>query len=385
MIYYRVMRILHVGKHYPPHYGGMETALQNIAEGLLDAGDEVTVLVAGSGSLQKREVIRGAGPGKAGTLVRVATLGHLNSQPLTLDLVHALRCAVREFQPELIHLHLPNPLAAAAWLIYRKLEGGPQPVLAVWHHADMRRQRLGRQIVRPLIIACLGQAAGVCVSSPAGVSARELAGVRPRVRVIPFGIDLPAKMNLQTDHRENFLFIGRLVPYKGLPILLRALARVPAARLDIVGTGPQASELKQLVFALDLADRVHFSGDLPWPGLNTKLAEARALVLPSIDASETFGLVQLEAMAAGTAVIASDLKTGIAGVGEFGVTGLLVIPGDSADLADALAKLQQDPGLAIRMGAAGRKRYLELFTRQRMITELRSWYRDLLQSRARKG
>jgi len=374
------MRILHLGKYYHPHNGGMETVLRNIAEGLLDSGDEVAVIAAGPGTLPGGAELAASG-GRTGRLFGTPCLGQWFSQPLTWDLVHTLRRAVSDFQPDLVHLHLPNPLGAAAWLAYGALEPGPHPVLAVWHHADMHRQKVGRIALRPLVRACLGRAAGISVSTQALAEvSRELRGMESKVRVIPFGIDQPVVDQAGERATGPFLFVGRLVRYKGLGVLLKALDLVPDARLEIVGTGPREEYLRGLAQELGLGDRVEFLGRLSEPELARHLAGARALVLPSLDAGETFGLVQLEAMATGKAVIASDLPTGVTEVGRAGTTGLLVPPGDVQALGAALKRLQEDPGLARDMGAAGKERYLERFTRDRMITDLRRWYRDLISS-----
>lgn len=373
------MRILHVGKHYPPHTGGMETVLENIAQGLLHEGDDVAVLAASPDAVRRRTSIGDPDTGRRGILVLSACPGQWNSQPLTWDLVRDLRDLLREFSPHIVHLHLPNPLGAGAWLAWAAWAAEPRPTLAVWHHADMVRQKLGGRLVRPLVRKCLGQAAGICVSSAALAGAStELKGLSDRVEVIPFGIAPPAVTAPADRGPDNFLFVGRLVAYKGVSVLVEAMARVPAARLQIVGEGPRRRSLQEQVTRLGLDDRITFAGEVSPLELAARLAGARALVLPSVDGGETFGLVQLEAMAAGKAVIASDLPSGVSQVGEAGRTAILVPPRDVTALAEALARIQADPELARRMGDAGRQRYQEHFTRSRMIADLRGWYRRLL-------
>ncbi len=113
-------------------------------------------------------------------------------------------------------------------------------------------------------------------------------------------------------------------------------------------------------------------------GVAGHLTRARALVLPSMDASETFGLVQLEAMAAGVPVIASDLATGVREVGEPGRTCLLVPPGETGPLADAMTSLLDDPEFVGKLGAAGRRRFQDRFTREAMLDRLLDWYSSLI-------
>jgi rhamnosyl/mannosyltransferase len=153
---------------------------------------------------------------------------------------------------------------------------------------------------------------------------------------------------------------------------------VPAASLVIVGEGPLEDALREQAGRLAIQERVEFVGTLAEAGIAARLTTARALVLPSIDASEAFGLVQLEAMAAGVPVVATDLPTGVPEVGVPGETGFLVPPGDSAALAAALAELQSDGDTSRRLGEAARRRFAGHYARERMIERLLAWYEDVM-------
>lgn len=373
------MRILHIGKYYPPFLGGMETVLWNLTEGLLDRSCEVTVLTAGDEPLDRQETVVGPGSGRRGRLVRASVYGHLNSQPLTLTMMSLIRREIALSTPDLVHLHLPNPLAAAAWLALAAGRCQGSPPLAVWYHADITRQRVGRLLVRPIVNGCLKQAVGISVSSETlALQSPVLAPWQDKVGVIPFGID-PAPWNKITPSLDGpFLFVGRLVPYKGLDVLLEAMVRVPEAGLVIVGDGPLESRLVEQAAQSGIAGRVVFAGPMVQAGVVEHLTRARALVLPSVDASETFGLVQLEAMAAGVPVIASDLATGVREVGESGQTCLLVPPGDVGALAGAMTRLLENAAYAGELGAAGRRRFQDRFTRGKMIDRLMEWYSSLV-------
>ena len=374
------MKILHIGKYYPPYRGGMETALANLAEGLLDAGCEVSLVTAGDRRTDQCEVICGPQSGRTGRLVRAGVRGVFNSQPVTPGMVGLLRRELDLFRPDLVQLHLPNPLAAAAWLALEATGAPHRPPLTIWYHADITRQRLGRRLLSPVLNRCLARAAGISVSSTALADLSPvLAPYRQKVAVIPFGIQPQPWLGVVPQLDGPFLFVGRLVGYKGVAGLFEALAAVPGAALVVVGEGPLRETLRKQGERLGILPRVSFVDTLDENGIAGHLGRARALVLPSIDASEAFGLVQLEAMGAGVPVIATDLPTGVPEVGVAGVTGLLVPPGDSQALAAALSRLHGDQALARRLGQAGRERFRSQFTRATMIARLVAWYAEILQ------
>jgi glycosyltransferase involved in cell wall biosynthesis len=382
------MRILQLGKFYPPVRGGMETVLRHMCEGLLDRGHEVLALVAASGRRGGREEIVSRRTGRGGVLVRCGTVAVVASQPLCPGLPRSLWRGLRDFAPDVVQLHLPHPVACALALALLKLRPGAR--LAVWYHADITRQRLVGRLLWPLLRSCLQRADGVAVSSQAladGSPVLTSSSCRPRV--IPFGID-PAEWHSRTgvpsqgqpvgDPDRPFLFVGRLVYYKGLEPLLAALQRVDAARLVIVGEGPLRGRLAREIDRRKLAGRVRLAGELEEEEMRQAMAHARALILPSTLPSETFGVVQLEAMAAGLPVISTRLPTGVAEVNEDGRTGRLVAPGDSASLAAAMRELIERPDLGQAWGEAGRRRVSDLFHRDAMATALESWYGELLAS-----
>jgi rhamnosyl/mannosyltransferase len=371
------MRILQIGKYYPPARGGMETVLGDLCGGLRRDGHDVAVLVHAVDPATTREPLEPTAPG-LGRLVRSGVRGTLASQPLSPGYLTELRRLVRETAPELVMLHWPNPWAAAALLAVRgDLPAGCRTT--VWYHADITRQRLGGLLLQPLLRATLARTDGIAVSTASlRDGSRPLRNCRERVRVIPFGIDVES-WDLPTRPGEGaLLFVGRLVYYKGLELLLEAVARLPGLELEIVGDGPLLKTLSRRAGRADLAGRVRLHGALDDAALRGLMTRCGALVLPSLRNSETFGLVQLEAMAAGLPVVSTRLPTGVAEVNVEGETGLLAAPGDVDDLMAALTRLRDEPGLARSLGAAGRCRVREFYHRDRMVAEVADWYRALL-------
>lgn len=363
------MRIVQIGKYHPPAKGGMETVLGLIGAGLSQRGHDVWTIAASEGGAPVSDEER---------TVRCRSLGTIASQPFTPSLPFALRRVFRSARPDIVTLHWPNPLAALALVLTRRaLPRGAR--LTVWYHADITRQRLGAALLRPLLDDLLDRADGIAVSSSTlRDGSSRLAGRADKVAIIPFGIDA-AGWRLSTRPGEGpLLFVGRLVYYKGLELLLDALETLPDAGLEIVGDGPLRGALAARAEAPGLRDRVRFHGELDDADLRAVMSRCGALVLPSLMRSETFGLVQIEAMAAGLPVISTQLPTGVAEVNLHGRTGLLVPPGDRAALAEAMATVLRDPVQARRWGAAGRERVETHFGHLRMIEALAGWYGTLL-------
>jgi glycosyltransferase involved in cell wall biosynthesis len=177
--------------------------------------------------------------------------------------------------------------------------------------------------------------------------------------------------------------VGRLIEIKGHGVLLEALARaraeLPDVTLELAGDGPLEPELRAAVARLELGGAVRFLGHVAPP---TPVYErAEIVVVPSF--GEGFGMVALEAMERGRAVIASDVG-GLPEIVEAGETGLTVPPGDAAALARAIVELGRDPARTARLGAAGRERALSEFSQERCTARTEELYLAALETGARR-
>src|SRR6185295_12987282 len=202
-------------------------------------------------------------------------------------------------------LHEPNPIAGTAlWL------RTPANRLVIWHHSDLLRPWWALPTYSRFVQQMLyGRADCVIVSSPP-LAESALVQCARRVAVIPFGIDLERYRRTDPERRARIeairaaapgprlLFVGRLVYYKGLHVLLAAAHKWPGSVM-IVGEGPLEAELRAQAATLGLADRVQFVGRVSHDDLPAYYQACGALVLPSIARTEAFGVVQVEAMAAG--------------------------------------------------------------------------------------
>jgi glycosyltransferase involved in cell wall biosynthesis len=239
--------------------------------------------------------------------------------------------------------------------------------------AAYRRAGRGREALRR---------ADLVVSYSSAVD-RHLAinGVERR-RVIPLFTTMAALAGSGHAQRRRVVFAGRVIEEKGIDVLIRA-ARSVDAEFVICGDGRRLEAMRRLAERLGVAQRVRFTGWLGGERLALELAEASVLALPSIW-PEPFGLVGIEALAAGRPVVASATG-GIEDWLEHGVNGLRVPPGDPAALAAALNELLADPARQAAMGAAGRRLVAARFSRERHVAALAAAYRMARASWAGEG
>ena len=371
------MKVLHVGKYYPPVPGGMERVLQLLCEGERRQVDS-RALVAGTHRTTVHEVRNGVPVTRAG---RLATIGSVGLSPsLPFEVLRAPR--------DITVLHEPNPVALVADCVTR----GRGPLLVYFHSEVVRAEWKYALLYRPFLRRVLNRAARIIVASPSMAErAEQLAPYRHKCVVIPYGIDTaPLALTAAVRARAAslraelgtplVLFTGRLVPYKGVDVLLRAMARM-AARLVVVGDGPLRGALEAQARATCLG-RVTFAGTVADEELTALYHACDVFVLPSVTRAEAFGMVQIEAMACGKPVVSTSVPSGVPWVNQHDETGLIVPPGDANALARALQCLVENPALRARLGDEGRCRVAREFTAARMAERTVALYREVLAGEA---
>jgi len=368
----RRLRILHVGKFYPPVRGGMETVLQTLCRGEL-LTVQTRALVMNRSRKTTHDVVDGVPVTRVASLLTVGAVAVAPTLPLLLA-----RSAA-----DLLVLHEPNPMALLAYFIAR-----PRVPLIIWFHSEVVRPGWRYRIFyRPLLEFALRRVSRVVVASPPMVDAPALTADRAKCVVIPYGLDvdryqatatLVARAEALRERAASpiLLFVGRLVRYKGLDVLLRALPGLDA-QLVIVGDGPLRGALETMVRELHIGDRVRLTGEVTDEDRLAWLHACAALVLPSTTRQEAFGMVQLEAMLCGRPVVSTDLPTGVPWVNVDGETGFVVPAGDVASLRGALERLVADGDLRQTLGAAARQRVLKMFTADSMCAATLALYQSL--------
>jgi glycosyltransferase involved in cell wall biosynthesis len=368
------MKVVHIFKDfYPPTTGGIEQHMSLLC-GRLSRKVEVTVLVPSRSRRRTEEGIKGV------RVIRVPEFGRFASVPLCPTTPFELR----RLNPDIVHLHFPNPMGDLAYLL-----GGNRAPLVLTYHSDIIKQKIFLPLYNPVLQWLLGKAHRILVSSEEYIeSSNLLSGFRRKCTLVPFGIELENSVLRDGEEAEAasfrrntgdwiVLFVGTHRYYKGLEILLQAMAQVPGC-LVAAGRGTDGDALRNLASRFGIAHKVVLCGEVSDARLRILMNSADVFVLPSIDRCEAFGIAQLEAMACAKPVIASDLPTGVRFVTQHGVTGLLVKPGDPAALAEALNRMFRDSSMRETMGRAARQRVEQEFTADRMADRTLGVYREVL-------
>lgn len=368
-----MLKVIHICKHYP-RMGGIETYIRTLCSGLTKSV-ELTVLACNNRLSTEDVNIDGV------RVIKVPTMGEILSMPLGLTMPFWLR----KLKADVIHLHHPYPLGELSCLLTR-----PKAKIVVTWHSDIVKQKTALRFYRPFLLELLRRCDRIIAPTPRHIENSSFLGrFTHKCEVIPFGInteqfsmDDHQKRQAVGDIRRQYggkivLFVGRLVYYKGLEHLIRAMQMVDAGLL-VLGQGPLEGQLKNLVGRLGLSDKVIFVGPVGDKELVDYYHACDVFVLPSDRKSEAFGIVQLEAMAAGKPVVSTDLPTGVPWVNQHGKTGLVVQPGAPAALALAINMLLDNPVTSLELGANGRRRVLEHFSMGQMVQNTLRLYEELL-------
>lgn len=371
------IKVLQVNKLYDPFIGGVEKVVQQIAEGL-SAQTNMRVLVCNEKKEDVTEVIHGVRVHRSGSF------GMLGNMPLSVKFLRDLKKVSKGC--DILHFHMPFPIGDLAGLL-----SGYQGKVVVWWHSDVVRQKKMMLLYRPVMERFLKRADAIIVATQGHIDGSAYLGpYKDKCRVIPFGVNPEiekkadqwvAEKKAKEEKREHtpvrFLFVGRLVYYKGCKTLLEAFASVRNAELVMIGEGPLKQELICLAERLEVSERVHFLGNVEDAVLDENFAACDVFVLPSIARSEAFGLVQTEAMVYEKPVINTNLPSGVPYVSIHKQTGLTVEPEDVKGLADAMNWMVGHKEEREEMGKRARARVKECFQLQDMLDGVLALYREL--------
>ena len=341
------MKALIVSKYFYPSRGGVESNAFYVARELVKRGVEVTVLA--SGETRSTEKIKGI------RVVRLPTWFTFGNAPISPGIFWQI--LGEDF--DVINLHEPNPpqnfLAYLALLFKRK------PVV-VTYHSDIVPYSFQISLFKFFYVDIFQRyflfrrAKRIMPTSPNYIEMSDiLPHFRYKLSVVPNGVDLSVFKPKNIRHSgKRILFVGRLIYYKGLQYLIKAmpeiLEKAPDAKLVIVGDGPLKSEWKALAKRLKVDRNIEWLGGMDDKGMIKEYQKCDVFVLPSIYKTEAFGIVLLEAMACGKPCVGTNISGTEYVLDD---SGIAVDPEDEEQLSTAVVRVLKNRKLAAEMSRKG--------------------------------
>jgi glycosyltransferase involved in cell wall biosynthesis len=379
------MRILHIGKYFPPVAGGMERFLGDLVTAQRAAGDEVSVLV------HAEERTPADDPP---WLMRCPVWTRLVFAPISPAFPFWLSRAIKRYRPDVVHIHMPNLSALWALLLpsARSL-----PWVVHWQSdvepSKFRRSlRLAYPHYRVFERALLERADAIVAHTPRYLeTSNALQPWRLKCQVIPLGVDPKRMPDVPEGAGEGYwqgrgmrvLSIGRLAYYKGFETLIRAVARARGMELVVVGKGEERAHLEKVLAEEGSPPWITLMGEADDATCQKLLASCDVFCLASRERTEAFGIVLVEAMRYARPLVVSDLRdSGVTWVARAGQNAVVVPPEDVAAWTGALEEIGAHPTQRNVMGRLGHERYLREFDIAGIAGRIRGLYDLVIRARA---
>ena len=432
-----MLRVLHIGKYYPPFHGGIENFLCDLADCQLEQGNvEPSVLVHQHevGRAEETETANGV------FVRRVRIIGRAVFTPLAPLFLRSVNRTIEERNPDILHLHLPIP--STFWCLFSQ-SARERPWIIHWHSdvlggAPNWAVRLAYPFYRIFERALLKKSKTIIATSPPYLeTSAPLAAFRDKCQIVPLGIKsmsshqgaegagrsaaeqkgnrvelgtaenkaadiLPIAEQESASHQEGtfdktstpdtknlftesvtaplkVLCIGRLTYYKGHQHLITAIAKTPDVQLDIVGDGEERESLSTLIEALSVSERVRILGSLKQADLDDVLSNCDLVCLPSIERTEAFGLVLLEAARVGKPSLVRRVEgSGMSWVVQDDSSGWTVEPGSAKQLKTVLDTISKNRDELSRRGALARERFESEFQIAAVANRIQALYSQVV-------
>lgn len=320
---------------------------------------------------------------------KIASIGTLAGTSLCPTMPYHVRKMHAREHYDIIHLHFPDPMSHLA---YSFLPSTTKLVIS-WH-SDIIRQKKLLTLYQPFLNHVVAKADAIIAATPKHFSSStQMDACRDprRKHVVPYGVDLgrfeQSDQNMQGARRlkekypgKKIIFaLGRHVYYKGYDYLIRAMQQLNGNIILLLGgCGPKTLELQELTAKLGLTDKVIFLGRIPDDELPHYYHSCELFCMPSVEASEAFGLVQMEAMACGKPIVCCELNNGVTYLNRSAKTGLVVPPRNPEALAEALNDLLTDEQKRLAYGKEAYARVCQEFTLKQMTEGTLAVYRSVL-------
>lgn len=372
------MKILQLGKFYPPDSGGMETALYNITEELNRKGIRCDVICANKEKKHRNDSFNGY------KVVRTSSYGTVASTSISPQMIGELRKNIANY--DILHIHHPNPMANLALFMANPKK---QKVVIHWH-SDIIKQELELRFYKPLLIWMLKKADVIIGTSQKYIDeSLQLKDFKNKCVPIPIGIkkeDISIDENKFKEIRERFknkkiiFSLGRFIYYKGFEYLIESAKYLPDNYVILLGgDGELKEKYEQIIRENGLSEKVFLVGKIDQKDLGSYYEACDLFCLPSIAKSEAFGLVMVEAMSFGKPIVATKIKgSGTDWVNHNEITGLNVEPKNPEQLANAFKTILENQEIYSKFSKNAFQRYLNEFTIETEIEKLIKVYRTIL-------
>lgn len=353
------MKVLHLSKYYPPYFGGLEQVVFDLVEQSNAQGVQTDVLC----SLSKGEESKNF----AYQVFREKSLLELARTPLSLNLVLKLRKICKNY--DVLHVHAPNPMAYLAVLL-----SGFKGKLVLHWHSDVIKQKNLLKLILPLQNWILRRAQAIIVTSPNYLAdSEQLKGFENKCHVVPIGVSnghlqgdpsVVERLNQDYPQKRKVFALGRLIYYKGFEYLIDAAEYLDDQTMILIGgIGPLRESLEERIASKKLSHKVKLVGKIPSAEIGSYYEWADLYCMSSIEKSEAYGVVQVEAMAKAKAVLSTNIVgSGVPWVNQHNYSGKVVPPKNAKALADAMIELCDSPEQLKQFGEQALLRYQELFT-----------------------
>lgn len=370
----KTLRVLQLGKFYPI-MGGVEKVMYDLMSGLSERGVACDMLCASSkGGSQVTTINAHA------RLICCRTWMKVAATMISPGMIFSLRKRCGDYA--IIHVHHPDPMACLA--LY--LSGYKGKVILHWH-SDIQKQKVLLQFYRPLQAWLLRRADLIVGTTPIYLSASPyLKEVQDKTFCLPIGVepvcprreDVERIQNRYPDKKIVFS-LGRLVAYKGYRFLVEAARYLTNDYVVLIGgSGTLEDELRAHIKTWGLEDKVKLLGRISDEDLPAYYGACKLFCLSSVQKTEAFGIVQIEAMSCAKPVVATNIPgSGVSWGNAHGVSGLNVTPGNARELAEAIKTITVNEDVYKEYSMRAEKRYRDVFTKERMIDNILKIYRKL--------
>lgn len=360
------MKILHISNYFYPHIGGIEQTARDIIDSIGNSAEQKLICF----NHDKGNVTETTGNVE---IIRAGCFAKVSSQSLSLSFGKKLKKLVKEFKPEIIVFHYPNPFQAHYLLkVIRKCNCR----LIIWWHLDITKQKILGKFFSGQSQKLLERADRIVATSPNYVEGSKfLTAFSNKVTVIPSCIDelrlsfgeneIKRAEQIKSQYSDKILCFafGRHVPYKGYDKLVEAATFFDDnVKLFIGGSGPLTEALKKQALG---NERVEFTGRLDDSELKAYLIACDIFCFPSVTKNEAFGLALAEAMYFGKPAVTFTINgSGVNYVSLGGITGIEVPNSDALKYAEAVNKLAEDEELRKAYGEKAKYRAEECFLKK---------------------